>query len=69
MKKKLFATLLLLVTMLLLVACGNQKKDDKYVAFYLNADMTKIVPQEVELQATDTTGQIQGLLQILQEQP
>lgn len=69
MKKKLFATLLLLVTMLLLVACGNQKKDDKYVAFYLNADMTKIVPQEVELQATDTTGQIQELLQILQEQP
>lgn len=70
MRKRLFATLLLLATaMLLLAACGNQKKDDKYVVFYLNADMTKIVPQEVELQATDTTGRIQELLRILQEQP
>lgn len=70
MRKRLFATLLLLATaMLLLAACGNQKKDDKYVAFYLNADMTKMVPQEVELQATDTTGRIQELLRILQEQP
>lgn len=70
MRKRLFVTLLLLATaMLLLAACGNQKKDDKYVVFYLNADMTKIVPQEVELQATDTTGRIQELLRILQEQP
>lgn len=61
--------LLLATAMLLLAACGNQKKDDKYVVFYLNADMTKIVPQEVELQATDTTGRIQELLRILQEQP
>lgn len=61
--------LLLATAMLLLAACGNQKKDDKYVVFYLNADMTKMVPQEVELQATDTTGRIQELLRILQEQP
>ena len=69
MKKRLFATLLLFATMLLLAACGNQKQDDKYVVYYLNADMTKIVPQEVDLQADDATGQIQELLQLLQQQP
>lgn len=69
MKKRLFATLLLFATMLLLAACGNQKQDDKYVVYYLNADMTKIIPQEVDLQADDATGQIQELLQLLQQQP
>lgn len=69
MKKKLFATLFLFVTMLLLAACGKQQNDDQYVAFYLNADMTKIVPQEIELKATDATGQIQELLTILQTKP
>lgn len=69
MRKKLFATLLLLMTLLLLAACGKTEKDDKYVAFYLNADMTKIVPQDIELKATDTTGQIQELLTALQTKP
>lgn len=69
MKKRLFVTLFLLVIALLLVACGNQEKDDQYVAFYLNADATKIVPQDIELKATDTVGQIQELLDALQQKP
>ncbi len=69
MKKKALTTLLLLVMMLLLAACGDQKKENKYVAFYLNADMTKIVPQDVELTSTTPTEQIQELLKILQQQP
>lgn len=69
MKKKIFATLFLLVTMLLLVACGNQKNDEQPVVFYLNADATKIVPQDIELKATDTVGQIQELLDALQQTP
>lgn len=69
MKKRIFATLFLLVTMLLLVACGNQKNDEQPVVFYLNADATKIVPQDIELKATDTVGQIQELLDALQQTP
>ena len=69
MKKKALITLLLLVMMLLLAACGDQKKENKYVAFYLNADVTKIVPQDVELTSTTPTEQIQELLKLLQQQP
>ena len=69
MKKKALITLLLLVMMLLMAACGNQKKENKYVAFYLNADVTKIVPQDVELTSTTPTEQIQELLKLLQQQP
>ena len=69
MKKKALITLLLLVMMLLLAACGNQKKENKYVAFYLNADVTKIVPRDVELTSTTPTEQIQELLKLLQQQP
>lgn len=69
MKKKIFATLFLLVTLLLLVACGNQENDEQPVVFYLNADATKIVPQDIELKATDTVGQIQELLDALQQTP
>ena len=69
MKKKALITLLLLVMMLLLAACGNQKKENKYVAFYLNADVTKIVPQDVELTSITPTEQIQELLKLLQQQP
>ena len=64
MKKKALITLLLLVMMLLLAACGDQKKENKYVAFYLNADVTKIVPQDVELTSTTPTEQIQELLKL-----
>lgn len=69
MKKKALITLLLLVMMLLLAACGNQKKENKYVAFYLNADVTKIVPRDVELTSTTPTEQIQELLKLIQQQP
>lgn len=69
MKKKFLITLLMLVAMLLLAACEGQEKDKNYVVYYINADVTRIVPQDIELQSTSKEGLIQELLDALQQQP
>ena len=45
MKKKICAILLLCVCLLVLLsACGKEKKTGEYQVFYLNADVTRIIP-------------------------
>ena len=49
MKKKICAILLLCVCLLMLLsACGKEKKTGEYQVFYLNADVTRIIPEKVD---------------------
>ena len=53
MKKKICAILLLCVCLLVLLsACGKEKKTGEYQVFYLNADVTRIIPEKVELKSS-----------------
>jgi germination protein M len=70
MKKK-FTSIFLLMAMLLslLVGCGKEKKDNEYEVFYLNSDITTIVPGNVEIDNDSGDEKIWGLLEALQTQP
>lgn len=65
MRKKICAILLLCVSLLaLLSACGKEKKAGEYQVFYLNADVTRIVPEKIELKSSQEDDKIQELLKI-----
>lgn len=70
MRKKICAILLLCVSLLaLLSACGKEKKAGEYQVFYLNADVTRIVPEKIELKSSQEDDKIQELLKDLKKQP
>ena len=53
MKKKICAILLLCVCLLVLLsACGKEKKTGEYQVFYLNEDVTIIIPDMVDLKSS-----------------
>ncbi len=69
MKKKCIAVMLLLVMLLsLMIGCGSQREKE-YQVYYLNSDVTRIVPQEVSLTNTSGTEQMEELMAYLQTQP
>lgn len=70
MKKKMSIGLILaMLVSLLLGGCAGDKKSGGIQLFYLNMDVTKIVPVEYELKASDTEGQIEELLDKLASDP
>lgn len=70
MKKKIISLLLLVVMLLTLVSgCGGNKNQKQYVVYYLNSEVTKLVPKKVDLEQKDGRTQIEELLEELQTQP
>lgn len=70
MKKKIISLLLLVVMLLTLVSgCGGNKNQKQYVVYYLNSEVTKLVPEKVDLEQKDGRAQIEELLKDLQTQP
>jgi germination protein M len=53
----------------LFAACGKEKNENEYEIFYLNPDVTTLVPCEVKLEHTSGYDQISELLDMLQTQP
>lgn len=70
MRKKITA-ILLLVTLIvtLFPACGKKDNNRQYFVFYVNNEVTKIVPQKTALKETSGQKQAQELLEDLQKQP
>jgi germination protein M len=50
-------------------ACGKEKKENEFTVYYLNPDVTTLVPCDVTLEHTEGYDQIKDLLDILQTQP
>lgn len=70
MKKKIIPVLLLLTLLLSLTAgCSGNNQKKQYVVYYLNSEVTKLVPKKVELENTSGSAQIDELLKELQTQP
>ena len=70
MKKKICAILLLCVCLLVLLsACGKEKKTGEYQVFYLNADVTRIIPEKVELKSSQEDEKMEELLKDLKKRP
>ena len=70
MKKKICAILLLCVCLLMLLsACGKEKKTGEYQVFYLNADVTRIIPEKVELKSSQEDEKMEELLKDLKKRP
>lgn len=70
MKKKrtvMLAFLLFLVVSLM--GCNKEKEEGEYVVYYLNTDITRIVPKPVDLNATSGKEMIEELLQALKTNP
>jgi germination protein M len=70
MKKKLSIFFLLLaISLSMMTGCGKERKQKEYEVFYLNSDITTLIPQEVKLEHTDGVERIEELLEDLQTQP
>lgn len=73
MRKKycsaLFALLLAISSMWGLSGCSNGEEAEGSYVFYLNLDMTRIVPSEYEIKGTTQQEQIEELLDALSGQP
>ncbi|MCM1282045.1 MAG: GerMN domain-containing protein [Muribaculaceae bacterium] len=54
---------------LLLAGCGSDNEDGEYVVYYLNADTTKVVGQDITLTHTQGSGMVDELLAALSTQP
>ncbi len=70
MKKKV-TSFLLFIAMLVTLAygCGGDKKENEYVVYYLNSEVTKLVPKKIDLKEKGGQVQIEELLDALQTQP
>lgn len=70
MRKKILSILLLLTMCVMLCAgCGKKEKENEYQVFYLNSEVTRIVPQKVQVQKASGRTMIRALLKQLQTQP
>ena len=70
MKKRITAVLLLMAMVLSMVwGCGKDKKKQEYMVYYLNSDVTKLMPDEVKLKHHGGKEQIDELLEDLKKQP
>jgi germination protein M len=70
MEKKIITILILGAMILsLFTGCGKEKKEQEYEVFYLNSDVTKLMPEVVEPEHTEGTELIEELLTVLQTQP
>ena len=69
MKRKTSILLFLLVLMMFLIGCGSKKEESQYKVYYLNADGTGIVDEDIELHEIGTKGKINEFLTALSTQP
>lgn len=69
MKKIFYAVILVLLPLLFLDGCSRQEQDGSYQIFYLNTDITKLIPETVELQDAEGEKLVRKLLKRLQTQP
>ena len=68
-KKRTVILLLLLFLVVSLMGCNKEKEEGEYVVYYLNTDITRIVPKPVDLNATSGKEMIEELLQALKTNP
>ena len=70
MKKKV-TSFLLFIAMLVTLAygCGGDKKENEYVVYYLNSEVTKLVPKKIDLKEKGGQVQIEELLDALHCRP
>ena len=61
--------LLMAMVMSMVCGCGKEKKKQEYILYYLNSDVTKVVPEEVKLKHHGGKSQIDELLTGLKKQP
>lgn len=69
MKKIFYAVVLLFFPALLFFGCGGNNEKEEYQVFYLNTDVTKLIPETVETENTGGEELIQELLEKMQTQP
>lgn len=69
MKKKSIFFLLFVLLLALMTGCGQEKKTEGEVIYYLNMEKTKILPMEYEITAEKAEEQIEEYLKELQSQP
>lgn len=70
MKKQVFSVILLFSLLLSLTGCGQQGQEEgEYQVYYLNMDMTKIVPEEYDSSGATGDELIQELLDKLGSAP
>lgn len=70
MKKRIIQTGILLMLLLMVWGCGNDSKENGYQVFYLNMDVTKIIPCSLEMEETeDGEALAMTLLEALQSEP
>lgn len=69
MKKFFYKLLLFILSALFLAGCGRQKEDGSYRIYYVNTDETKLIPETVEIKATEGEDLVWELLEKLQVQP
>lgn len=69
MKKRIVLQLMMLLLVVLLTGCGDGKEEGDYVVYYLNTDVTKLVPVEIELEETTEDARIDKMLEYLQTNP
>lgn len=71
MRKKIISIVLLVAMVVTFVAgCGKKDAEKDYFVFYVNNELTKVVPQKITLQHTASgKAQVKELLKDLQTQP
>lgn len=69
MKKTFYAVLLLLFTMFLAAGCSGKDKKNEYEIFYLDTDITKLIPETVETEHEGGEELVWELLEKLKTQP
>ncbi len=69
MKKIFYSVVLFLLPLLFLDGCSRQEQDSSYQIFYLNTDITKLIPETVEVEEAEGETLVRKLLKQLQTQP
>ncbi len=67
--KKLSLVLIFCFLLCLCTGCQNETETGDMVIYYLNREMTKVIPQNYELQAETLDEQIEEVIEQLQTQP